>query len=61
MTIVGSWKEAYLVGTKWGGWGWGEGGGRTQVLPEFHLCSGQAEMGGLPDAFHSAPSGYPSL
>ena len=29
---------------------------RTHVLPEFQ-CSGQADAGGLPHAFHAAPSG----
>jgi hypothetical protein len=39
-----------------------EGGGRiAHVLPDFHLCSGQADVGGLPDAFHSAPGGHLSL
>lgn len=35
--------------------GIGERGGRERahILPEF-LCSGQADAGGLPDAFHSA-------
>ena len=38
----------------------GEGGeGRTQVPPEFHLCFGQADLGGLPDTFHSAPGPHP--
>ena len=30
----------------------------AHVWPEFHLCSGQADMGGLPDAFHSVPGGH---
>jgi hypothetical protein len=30
----------------------------AHVWPEFLLCSGQAEAGGLPDAFHSAPGGH---
>ena len=35
-----------------------EGGGRiAHVWPEFHLCSGQAEVGRLPDTFHSARVG----
>jgi hypothetical protein len=39
-----------------------EVGGRiSHVWPEFHLCPGQADAGGLPDAFHSAPGGHPSL
>ena len=51
---------------KGGGGGGGEPlgkGGRekeTHVRPEF-LCSGQANAGGLPDAFHSALGGHPSL
>jgi hypothetical protein len=48
------------VGTKNGG-PWGREGGKNHILPEFHLCSGQADVGGLPDAFHSAPGGHPSL
>ena len=34
-------------------------GGRVRARdrPEF-LCSGQADTGGLPDAFHSAPGGH---
>ena len=47
------------VGNKMGPWG--REGGKTHALPEFHLCSGQADVGGLPDAFHSAPGGHPSL
>jgi hypothetical protein len=45
------------VGTKKGA---GERGGREEVhvRPEFLLCSGQADMGGLPVAFHSAPGGH---
>ena len=37
----------------------GEKWGRKicHVRPEF-LCSGQAEAGGLPDAFHLAPGGH---
>ena len=36
-----------------------EGEGRiAHVWPEFLLCSGQADMGGLPDTFHSAPGGH---
>jgi hypothetical protein len=46
----------YTVGTKRG---WGEWG--RENSPEFHLSSGQADTGGLPDAFHSAPGGHPSL
>jgi hypothetical protein len=48
------------VGTKKGA---GEGGGRedSHVQPEFHLCSGQEEVEGLPDVLHSTPSGHPSL
>ena len=35
-----------------------EGGGTiAHVWPEFHLCSGQAEVGRLPDTFHSARVG----
>ena len=35
-----------------------EGEGRiAHVWPEFLLCSGQADLGGLPDAFHSDPGG----
>jgi hypothetical protein len=30
---------------------------RAHVWPEF-LCSGQADSGGLLDAFHVAPSGH---
>lgn len=37
------------------------GGRIAHVLPEFYLCFGQADMGGLPDAFYSAPGGHPSL
>jgi hypothetical protein len=33
-------------------------GGKTHALPEFYLCSGQADVG---DSFHSAPHGHPSL
>ena len=29
-----------------------EGEKIVHVPPEFHLCSGQADMGGLPDTFH---------
>jgi hypothetical protein len=36
-----------------------EGRGRiAHGQPELHLCSGQADEGGLPDAFHSAPGGH---
>ena len=40
--------------------GAGEGGvGRiAHIWPEFLLCSGQADVGGLPDAFHSALGGH---
>ena len=34
----------------------GEGGAHVQ--PEFLLCSGQVDMGGLPDAFYSAAGGH---
>jgi hypothetical protein len=37
-----------------------DGGGgreRVRIWPEF-LCSGQADAGGLPDAFHAAPGGH---
>ena len=45
------------VGTK-GGQG-KEGEGRiAHVQPEFLLCSGQADAGGLPDTFHSALGGH---
>jgi hypothetical protein len=47
------------VGTKKGAEG--RGGGRNHDQPEFHLCSGQADAGRLPEAFHSAPGGHPSL
>ena len=40
-------------------WGCGKRGRRgrerLRVQPEFLLCSGQADMEGLPDAFHLAP------
>ena len=41
-----------------GGEGNDEGGRIACVWPEFLLCSGQVEVGGLPDAFHSAPGGH---
>jgi hypothetical protein len=34
------------------------GKGGACVWPEFLLCSGQVDVGGLPDAFHSAPGGH---
>ena len=34
---------------------------RTHLPPEFHLWSRQADVEGLPDAFHSALGGHPSL
>jgi hypothetical protein len=40
---------------------WGRGGGKTHVPPEFHLCSGKADVGGLLESFHSALSGHPNL
>jgi hypothetical protein len=30
----------------------------AHVWPELFLCSGQAGMAGLPDAFHSDPGGH---
>ena len=49
-------------GNKKGGLQWKEGEGRVaQVQPEFVLCSGQADDGGLPEAFQSAPGGHLSL
>jgi hypothetical protein len=43
--------------------GLGERAGREDSprLAEFHLYSGQADMGGLPNAFHSALGGHSSL
>ena len=38
-----------------------EGEKIAHTQPEFHLCSGQADMGGLPNTFHSAPGGHLSL
>jgi hypothetical protein len=35
--------------------------GRGDVRPEFHLFSGQADTGRLPDTFHSTPGGHPRL
>jgi hypothetical protein len=45
------------VGTKRGA---GEEGGREDSMhqPEFLLCSGQVDVGGLPDTFHSAPGAH---
>jgi hypothetical protein len=40
--------------------GLGKGGGKTHTPPEFHLCSGQVDVGGLPHAFHTAPDGSQS-
>ena len=34
-----------------------EEGERARIPPEF-LCSGQADVGGLLDVFHSAPGGH---
>jgi hypothetical protein len=31
---------------------------RAHVWPEFLLCSGQADVGRLPEAFHSALGGH---
>jgi hypothetical protein len=41
-----------------GGRGKKERGRLASSGPEFLLCSGQVDLGGLPDAFHSAPGGY---
>ena len=49
MTIVGTKKK------KKGAWGRKGEGRIAHVWPEFLLCSGQADSGGLPDTFHSAP------
>jgi hypothetical protein len=51
------------MGTKKGGGGFMEveEGRIAHIQPEFLLCSGQAEKGGLPDTFDSAPGGHPSL
>jgi hypothetical protein len=36
-----------------------KGKGRiAHFQPDFFLCSGQADLGGLPDAFHWAPRGH---
>jgi hypothetical protein len=32
----------------------------AHIQPEFFLCSGKADMGGLTNAFHSAPDGHVS-
>jgi hypothetical protein len=58
-SLVRTEEERIGVGTKKGPWG--REGGKTHTPPEFHLCSGQADMGGLPDSFHSASGGQPSL
>jgi hypothetical protein len=44
----------------WATKGVGEGGGKekARIWPEFLLCSGQADAGGLPDAFHYTPGGH---
>ena len=34
-----------------------EQGRIAYIWPEFLLCSGQVDVGGLPDAFHLAPVG----
>jgi hypothetical protein len=34
---------------------------KNYAMPEFHLCYGQAGMGGWPYAFHSVPGVHPSL
>ena len=39
----------------------GRGEKKTHAPPEFYLCSGQAEVGALPESFHSAPGGHLSL
>jgi hypothetical protein len=52
-------ERRYLLGTKKGVLG--EEGEGTHDPPEFYLCSGQADVGGLPDSFHSAPSRHPRL
>jgi hypothetical protein len=49
------------VGTKMGNLSGKRGGRIAHIPPEFHLCSGQADVGGLPDTFHSAQGGHPSL
>jgi hypothetical protein len=46
------------VGTKKGSVGERGGGKIARVWPEFHLCSGQVDTGGLPDTFHSALGGH---
>lgn len=40
------------------GQGKGERGWIAHIGPEFLLCSGQADTGGLPDAFHLALGGH---
>jgi hypothetical protein len=51
-----SYKEVpyfLLLGTKKGVPGEEGGGEKAHTPPEFYLCSGQAEVGGLPDSFLS--------
>jgi hypothetical protein len=55
-----SYRQTDMWELKGGGgkWGWEWGGRLAQVRPELLLCSWQTDMGGLPDAFNSAPGGH---
>lgn len=55
------WAELHQHMCTYGPYGGCQGkkrGKRAQVPPEFLLCSGQADIEGLPDVFHFTPGGH---